>query len=173
MKLQLIDVKTEEEEAQFGTCELCFSYGYVDNPTYIFKKSNGDLVKIDGYWWDWGDYDEVSIDNAINFNEWLEHQEYNKGREFDTDWLVDAFWKYDDEYGETGFRDYKGNIIYADSEIEYRSSDGTKPARISDDGFQYEVRPGEWVRLPETGEYQGVYYRLGNLQVKRPHTLFG
>ena len=33
--IKVIDVGSNPEETQFGTCELCFSYGTADNPWFF------------------------------------------------------------------------------------------------------------------------------------------
>lgn len=67
MKLKLIDVEDHGEEVTFGTCDLCMSEGWADNPVFIFEKEDGTRFDVDGYVWDWGDYFELYVDNVINF----------------------------------------------------------------------------------------------------------
>ena len=33
--IKVIDIGSNPEETQFGTCELCFSYGIADNPYMV------------------------------------------------------------------------------------------------------------------------------------------
>lgn len=96
MKLKLIDVKTDPQEEEMGTCELCFSTGYVDNPTFIFQTDEGKQIEVDGYYWDWGDYSEVWIDNEIAFAEYVGKQVYPEDTRFDSDWLWNEVNKYDE-----------------------------------------------------------------------------
>lgn len=98
MKIKLIDVDTSlagEEEA--GTCQICFRIEWCDNPIFIFQTADGRRININGYWWDWGDYHEVEIDNVIRFDQWLRKQDYPADTNFDEEWLCDTARKYNSE----------------------------------------------------------------------------
>lgn len=90
-KIKLVDIETDEEEVEFGTCELCFSTGIVDNPVFKFKIVEKDgsekNISINGYDWDWGDYDEVSIGNIVDFAAFLAPLEFDDSVKFDQGWL--------------------------------------------------------------------------------------
>lgn len=90
-KIKFIDLETKEEEVEFGTCEMCFSTGTVDNPVLNFKvvKEDGseENLSIDGYDWDWGDYDEIGIGNLVDFAAFLAPLEFDDSVEFDQGWL--------------------------------------------------------------------------------------
>lgn len=90
-KIKFIDLETEEEEVEFGTCELCFSTGFVYNPVFKFKITDGNGVEedieINGYDWDWGDYDEIGIGNLVDFAAFLAPLEFDDSVEFDQGWL--------------------------------------------------------------------------------------
>ena len=73
--IKVIDVGGNPEETQFGTCELCFSFGVADNPYMVLEFPDGTQVKCDTYYWDWGDYFETSVDNVVDFSAWLSEQE--------------------------------------------------------------------------------------------------
>ena len=73
--IKVIDIGSNPEETQFGTCELCFSYGIADNPYMALEFPDGTQVKQDTYHWDWGDYNEYSVANVINFSAWLSEQD--------------------------------------------------------------------------------------------------
>lgn len=74
--IKLVDVDTSNARTeQTGTCELCFGSMWCDNPILIFENPYGDRVKIDGYFWSWGDYLELEIDNYLNFSDWLSKQD--------------------------------------------------------------------------------------------------
>ena len=67
--MKLVDVKYNHEgNVTFGTCEMCFSVGSVDNPTFIFEDEDG-MFEVDGYRWDYiyGDYFEVEVSNVVEF----------------------------------------------------------------------------------------------------------
>ena len=73
--IKVIDVGSNPEETQFGTCELCFSYGIADNPYMVLEFPDGTQVTVETHCWDWGDYNEYSVANVINFSAWLSEQD--------------------------------------------------------------------------------------------------
>ena len=73
--IKVIDVGTNQEEVEFGTCELCFRYGMADNPYMVLEFPDGTQVTHNTYFWDWGDYFETSVDNVVDFSAWLSEQE--------------------------------------------------------------------------------------------------
>ena len=73
--IKVIDVGSNPEEAEFGTCELCLSYGVADNPYMVLEFPDGTQVTVETYYWDWGDYNEYSVANVINFSAWLSEQD--------------------------------------------------------------------------------------------------
>lgn len=109
MKVKLVDVLENPTEEQTGTCEYCFSTIECDNPVFVFQLSNGKEVLVDGYWWDYDNYDEVYISNIINFASWLDDKDFPDDTVIDTDWLVDMADKYSRKY--TGYQDAYGREI--------------------------------------------------------------
>lgn len=90
--IKLVDVDTSEaQEEQTGTCESCFGSMWCDNPVLIFENPYGDRVEIDGYFWIWGDYFELEIDNYLNFSDWLSKQDvdWNMLKEDGHEYLAD------------------------------------------------------------------------------------
>ena len=73
--IKVIDIGSNPEETQFGTCELCFSYGVADNPYMVLEFPDGTQVKHNTYHWDWGDYYESTVDNVVDFSAWLSEQD--------------------------------------------------------------------------------------------------
>ena len=73
--IKVIDVGSNPEETQFGTCELCFSYGIADNPYMVLEFPDGTQVTHNTYYWNWGDYFETTVDNVVDFSAWLSEQE--------------------------------------------------------------------------------------------------
>ena len=73
--IKVIDVGSNPEETQFGTCELRFSYGVADNPYMVLEFPDGTQVTHNTYFWDWGDYFGTSVDNVVDFSAWLSEQE--------------------------------------------------------------------------------------------------
>ena len=78
--IKVIDVGSNPEETQFGTCELCFSYGIADNPYMVVEFPDGTQVTVETYCWDWGDYFETTVDNVVDFSAWLSEQELSEER---------------------------------------------------------------------------------------------
>lgn len=75
MNIQLIDVETNSRPAQFGTCELCFRYGQVNEPVFVFDV-DGSRYNIDGYKWSYGDYEEFEID-AIELADYVNNHQFD------------------------------------------------------------------------------------------------
>ena len=73
--IKVFDIGSNPEETQFGTCELCFSFGVADNPYMVLEFPDGTQVKCDTYLRNWGDYFESTVDNVVDFSTWLSEQE--------------------------------------------------------------------------------------------------
>ena len=73
--IKVIDIGSNPEETQFGTCELCFSYGTADNPYMVLEFPDGTQVTVDTHYWNWGDYLESRVANIVDFSAWLSEQE--------------------------------------------------------------------------------------------------
>ena len=73
--IKVIDIGSNPEETQFGTCELCFSYGIADNPYMVLEFPDGTQVTLETYYWDWGDYCEAKVGNVVDFSAWLSEKE--------------------------------------------------------------------------------------------------
>ena len=73
--IKVIDVGGNPEQTQFGTCELCFSYGIADNPYMVLEFPDGTQVTHNTYYWNLGDYFETTVDNVVDFSAWLSEQE--------------------------------------------------------------------------------------------------
>ena len=78
--IKVIDVGSNPEETQFGTCELCFSFGVADNPYMVLEFTDGTQVTLETFHWDWGDYFETTVDNVVDFSAWLSEQELSEER---------------------------------------------------------------------------------------------
>lgn len=71
MRVKLIDYYSEEpKEVKFGTCELCYFTSTVQDGYFVFE-ANGEKITIPDFAWDWGDRDEVHIDNIIEFADFV------------------------------------------------------------------------------------------------------
>lgn len=82
MKLKLIDILSDPQVTQAGTCELCFHTITCSYPEFIFEKvDTGERFRKKGYVWDWGDYSEVYIDNVIDFAAWVVMHDFEEGFE--------------------------------------------------------------------------------------------
>ena len=78
--IKVIEVGSNPEETQFGTCELCFRYDVADNPYMVLEFPDGTQVKCDTYHWDWGDYFESTVKNVVDFSAWLSERELSEER---------------------------------------------------------------------------------------------
>ena len=99
MKLRLVDYQENITEETVGTCELCFGTTVCNNPVFTFQKENKETVKIDGYYWDWGDYTEVdTIDNVIDFAEYICDIDFKEEEDlFSFQWLDNLICEYNSE----------------------------------------------------------------------------
>ena len=73
--IKVIDIGTNPEETQFGTCELCFSHGVADNPYMVLEFPDGTQVTHNTYFWRWENYFEFGVDNVVDFSAWLSEQD--------------------------------------------------------------------------------------------------
>ena len=73
--IKVIDAGNNPEETQFGTCELCFSFGVADNPYIVLEFPDGTQVTCKTYLWSWGYYFETTVKNVVDFSAWLSEQE--------------------------------------------------------------------------------------------------
>lgn len=74
MFLKILDIHNEvTENVEFGTCELCFSTGDL-NQQFFEVEIDGEIFDIEMGGWNWGDYFEDSmpeIDNIVKFNDFV------------------------------------------------------------------------------------------------------
>lgn len=76
MKYKVIDVETDYEEVVTGTCELCMSTEYINHGSIILEDENGTEVYIPLFnSLGWGYYDEIYINNIVDFSAWLQEQD--------------------------------------------------------------------------------------------------
>lgn len=66
-----------EYDVTFGSCEICMHTGSAENPVYTMEFTDTETGEkevrdVDGYFWDWGDYFTVYVDNVVTFGDWLE-----------------------------------------------------------------------------------------------------
>ena len=78
--IKVIGIGSKPEETQFGTCELCFSYGVANNPYMVLEFPDGTQVTVETHCWDWGDYFEITVYNVVDFSAWLSEQELSEER---------------------------------------------------------------------------------------------
>lgn len=117
MKIHLVDVQTEYEEVDEGTCELCFgTYVTQKQTTFVFKLANGKEIAIEGWGYENWIYTTVPhINNVVHFAEWLDTKVFRNDTNFDKDWLETTIMEYLHVCGDLGIKDREGNPIYADS----------------------------------------------------------
>ena len=73
--IKVIDVGNNPEKTRFGTCELCFRFGVVDNPYMVLEFPDGTQVTVDTHHLGWGGYYETTVANVVDFSAWLSEQE--------------------------------------------------------------------------------------------------
>ena len=71
MKYKVIAVESDYEEVVTGTCELCMSTEYINHGFIILEDENGRKVDIPL----WKYYDEIYINNIVDFSAWLQEQD--------------------------------------------------------------------------------------------------
>lgn len=60
----------------------------VCDPIFVFSDELGKHFEVEGYDWNWGDYDEVEIDNVIDFAAFIGNREYTNEQIFNFNWLT-------------------------------------------------------------------------------------
>lgn len=76
MKYKVIALESDYEEVETGTCELCMGTDYIDCGSLILEDENGQKVDIPlSFYCGWGMYDELYIDNVVDFSAWLQEQD--------------------------------------------------------------------------------------------------
>lgn len=75
MKYKVIEYKSDIQEEQTGTCELCFGTAMVENGSITVEDQNGKATVISLTWWSWGDFFTIYIDNVVNFSAWLKERD--------------------------------------------------------------------------------------------------
>ena len=97
MKYKVIDFKSDIQEEQTGTCDLCFGTAFVENGYVTIEDEVGKATNIDLTVWDWGCFDTIYIDNLVNFSAWLQERDVEPiedGEEWS--WLCELVEKYNE-----------------------------------------------------------------------------
>ena len=69
-------MKRMQELLTTGTCELCMGTDYIDCGSIILEDENGQKVDIPlSIYCGWGMYDELHLDNVVDFSAWLQEQD--------------------------------------------------------------------------------------------------
>lgn len=89
MKLKLIDIEVERYMTEFGTCELCMSIDEAEEPTFVFEKENGAILRVEGFYWSWGWLTAIMVDNIIDLADYVSKQDFPEDTDFDFNWLED------------------------------------------------------------------------------------
>lgn len=107
MRLKLINVKTDIREVQIGNWETGYSSIFCEHPLFVFQKDNGRLFPLEGYFWEFGEYDQVCISSYIDFARFVSEQTFEEDTEFDYMWL----WGLADSYEKSIKRSTKNETI--------------------------------------------------------------
>lgn len=108
-KIKLVDFDPGEPyETDFGSCELCMSTGIAQEPKFKFEYEDGTKEWVDGYFWSWGDFWAVDIDNTAAFAGWLIKQDFRPDFRINDFWLFRSIINdyHDSEDGELLSGDY-------------------------------------------------------------------
>lgn len=97
MKLKLIDVETNSHYTETGSCDLCMSIEWVDEPTYVFETEEDETIRVDAYSWDWGHYDQEMVDNVIAFADFVSQKDFTEEEvdELRNGRITDLIYEYD------------------------------------------------------------------------------
>lgn len=75
MSIKLIKVINSPRVADTGTCDLCYGSMRVEEPVFVFRDTETRRrKKVNGYFWSWGDYFDLDLDNIPAFAEWVQRQ---------------------------------------------------------------------------------------------------
>lgn len=86
-KIKLVDFDPGVPyETDFGSCELCMSTGIAQEPKFKFEYEDGTKEWVDGYFWSWGDFWAIELENTAAFAGWLIKQD------FKPDFRIDGYW---------------------------------------------------------------------------------
>lgn len=76
MRYTLTDYTTvEKENVTFGTCELCMYTRNMTEQYFHFTDETGETYIVEGFMWDWGDLQEIYIENIPHFAGWVAKQD--------------------------------------------------------------------------------------------------
>lgn len=75
MKIEILDYQSwEDNEVEFGTCEMCMSTGSAMFEQVLVQQDDGTPYWVDLYAWDYGHLSQIHIDNIARFAAWLSEQ---------------------------------------------------------------------------------------------------
>lgn len=104
MRIKLVEYNTDNAGyEETGTCEFCMDTQWCDNPVFTFELGSGVRIRVIGYYWDWGDYSQVRIENIVDFGAWIAETHFTDDVVVDTSWLFKVVtlyneWLYEKEY---------------------------------------------------------------------------
>ena len=95
MKLKLKDARLNTHYTTIGFCdELCMDIELVNEPVYIFEDEEGYGYGVGAYSWEWDHYDEIMVDNVVDFADYVRKQDIPEGTYIDYTFLRDLTWAY-------------------------------------------------------------------------------
>lgn len=86
MKIMLVDHKVNTEEASWGTCDICTSYGEFDFAEFKFRDEHGNEYWVHGWEYEsyYGPVSGMFIpENVFDFAAWLKDLDFPEGTEID------------------------------------------------------------------------------------------
>lgn len=134
MKYKLIDYTTHDAGIVLtGTCEMCMSSRHLEEQMFYLQDENDVIHRIEGHEWDWGDLDQIYIDNLAHFAAWLQDTDIEPP--YDQELGYNYFWlkhsvvsQYEYECSEQGQweKNIRENVTVKDSVIEIICNDTMK-----------------------------------------------
>lgn len=126
MKYKLVDYMTYDAGiVSTGTCEMCMSSRHLEEQAFYIQDENGTIHRIEGHEWDWGDLDQIYIDNLAHFAAWLKDTDidppYDQEHGYNYSWLKnDVVSQYEYEFSEQGQweKNVRENVTVKDGVIK-------------------------------------------------------
>lgn len=86
MKYKVIDLVSDYQEMETGTCDICFGTADVECGYLVLEDENGRTYDVYLTSWDWGDFDTISIPNVVEFSAWLQERDEPDWDEIKDSW---------------------------------------------------------------------------------------
>lgn len=96
MHYKVIELNSDIQREEIGTCDLCFSTDWVENGDIVIEDETGKRYEIPLTWWDWGHPSTIYIDNVVDFSAKLQELDLPETEDVGTwSWLEELVEKLD------------------------------------------------------------------------------